>query len=938
MKQKALRFVFSLALFFPALSSSWAADDTASKSDWLIDPSPFVSEVQIEEETGEILLSNGLVERIISIPKSRTPATTSLRALNSGEQFVRALGPEAFVTLDGVAYSIGGMMGQPVQNYFKPEWLGSMKPCENAYRLEGCSVEPIRERFPWKKRTEWLSRDLAWPPKGKHLIMRYTPPAPENNALEASALGSVCFEENFAGSLAEGWNVVLSAASDRTSISNEGKLGEIYALENTCAYLERAWPSDAVALRVSLDTGDDSVSNSWGPGWALLFDDRTISCVARPHSEQYEIALDGTKGAEKLLGAFERGKAIVLFARFVSGRIYISAEQDGVERPLLDAPVAGLPKRFRVGKVGKYGEGADSSHTGRELYRCHLWNVSCHARPDTARLREKIESEAQDLPLVEVHYEIYDGLPLLAKWVVVQNTTERNVRVDSFVAEELRLVEPNSTVDGKTDGTPFNLHVVSNYTFGGMADTMADSKAAKFLPDSSYRTQVNYQCQELALLRCAPEIGPGQTLTPGERFESFRIYELLHDSTDRERRGLAVRRMYRTLAPWTAENPLMFHKTTASPTEIRAAIEQCRETGFEMIIMSFGSRFNLESQDPVYRQTYKELADEARASGIALGGYSLTSSRRAATSKDNVQCDAPRFGVGPCLCSQWGIEYLQTLKSFMLEAEFGVFENDGPYPGDTCRADYHPGHEGVEDSVWNQWRAQSELYQFCREHGIYVNQPDGYFLNGGNKTGMGYRETNWSLPRAEQLIIERQNIYDGTWTKASSMGWMFVPLSQYHGGGAAATIEPLKDHLEHYDARFANLIGSGVQACYRGPRLFDAPETLEVVRKWVQFYKTHREVLDGDVIHLRRADGRDWDGWLNVNPGGREKGLAFFYNPLTQPVEREIEVPLYYTGLRESAMVSVDGANPFRVPLDEKSVARIKLKIPAEGYVWVLFE
>ncbi len=60
---------------------------------------------------------------------------------------------------------------------------------------------------------------------------------------------------------------------------------------------------------------------------------------------------------------------------------------------------------------------------------------------------------------------------------------------------------------------------------------------------------------------------------------------------------------------------------------------------------------------------------------------------------------------------------------------------------------------------------------------------------------MGYRETNWSLPRKQQEIIERQNVYDGTWNKTPSMGWMFVPLVQYHGGGAAATIEPLKDHL-----------------------------------------------------------------------------------------------------------------------------------------------
>ena len=47
-----------------------------------------------------------------------------------------------------------------------------------------------------------------------------------------------------------------------------------------------------------------------------------------------------------------------------------------------------------------------------------------------------------------------------------------------------------------------------------------------------------------------------------------------------------------------------------------------------------------------------------------------------------------------------------------------------------------------------------------------------------------------------------------------------------------------------------------------------------------EFHKKHRQVLDGDIIHLRRPDGRDWDGILHVNPDGEEKGLIMLYNPL----------------------------------------------------------
>ena len=39
-------------------------------------------------------------------------------------------------------------------------------------------------------------------------------------------------------------------------------------------------------------------------------------------------------------------------------------------------------------------------------------------------------------------------------------------------------------------------------------------------------------------------------------------------------------------------------------------------------------------------------------------------------------------------------------------------------------------------------------------------------------------ETNWNLPLWEQINLARQNIYDGTWNKIPSQGWMFVPLVQ----------------------------------------------------------------------------------------------------------------------------------------------------------------
>ena len=556
------------------------------------------------------------------------------------------------------------------------------------------------------------------------------------------------------------------------------------------------------------------------------------------------------------------------------------------------------------------------------------------------RYKAPAVADGSSLPSVTVHYEIYDGIPVVSKWMTISNCTGRAVKLDTFTVEELRLAEPSGQFDREWLPVPFNLHVESNYgATGDLGWRGEKQQSIHYETDPGYKTQEAWLYDGINVLRCYPDMGPAKTLAPGETFETFRVWELLFDSTEHERRGLSIRRMYRVIAPWTSENPLMFHcKASASPENVRAAIKQCVDTGFELVIMSFGSGFNLESKDPKYREKYKALADEARSQGIALGGYSLTSSRGAGVRSDNVRNPNPRFRVGPCLCSRWGREYLDTLASFMKEAGFGVFENDGPYPGDYCTATNHPYHDGKEDSVWNQWRAQSDLYRFCRANGIYVNQPDGYFLEGGNKTAGGYRETNWSLPRDYQTIIERQNVYDNSWTWNTSMHWMFVPLAQYHGGGSAATVEPLSKNLAHYELRFANLLGAGAQACWRGPRLYDSPETLGMVKKWVTFYKENRRILDGDMIHLRRADGRDWDGWMMVDPdpGGGVRAIASLFNPLANVVKRNVSLPLYYTGISGAAEIAVgDGAAFSLVKLDAMCRAHIEVEIPANGWLHV---
>jgi len=576
------------------------------------------------------------------------------------------------------------------------------------------------------------------------------------------------------------------------------------------------------------------------------------------------------------------------------------------------------------------------------------WRRVRHHAPDAAwpppgvALRLDFASDRLPGVRVAVHYELYDHVPVMAKWIVVHNDGEGPITVERFASEILAVVEGQSWVEtreGVAQAPPRFLHVETDFAFGGGVAENANRHVVHWREDPQYTSQVNYRLQTPCLLEVEPRRGPSIDVAPGASFESHRTFELVFDGSERERRGLEQRRMYRTVAPWVTENPLMMHMRTADPEAVRGAIEQCATVGFEVLILSFGSGFDIEDESEANLALWEGIAEEARARGVEIGGYSLLSSRRIGGGNDIVspEGESPTHGNCPALTSEWGQDYDRKLRAFFERTGFSLLEHDGPYPGDVDVTPRPPLQKGAEDSRWVQWRIASGLYRWCREQGIYTNTPDYYFLSGSTKCAMGYREVNWSLPRDQQVIHTRQNIYDGTWTKTPSMGWMFVPLTEYHGGGEAATIEPLAEHLDHYRRMLESNLGLGVQACYRGPRLFDSPATEALVRAQVAWFKEHRAILESDLIHGRRADGRDLDWMLHVNPRLEERGMLLVFNPTGEELERRIEVDLYYTGLEgEATAVDQDGRER-RLSLDGRSRAALEVRVPAGAMRWFVF-
>ena len=218
-----------------------------------------------------------------------------------------------------------------------------------------------------------------------------------------------------------------------------------------------------------------------------------------------------------------------------------------------------------------------------------------------------------------------------------------------------------------------------------------------------------------------------------------------------------------------------------------------------------------------------------------------------------------------------------------------------------------------------------------------MNLPDYYYLSGSNKCGMGYREVNWSLPREQQRIHTRQNIFDGTWTKTPSMvGCSFLSLN--------ITVEARKRRSN----RLRNIAITTKLCCDRiwdlvykpaivGPRLYDSDATRTMVSKVVTWFKRHRDILESDLIHGRRADGRDLDWMIHVNPELEERALLSVYNPTNRLITKTIQVPLYYAGLSGRAEVSENDQQSQVVSLDPHSRVKLEVTIQPNGFGYFVF-
>lgn len=184
--------------------------------------------------------------------------------------------------------------------------------------------------------------------------------------------------------------------------------------------------------------------------------------------------------------------------------------------------------------------------------------------------------------------------------------------------------------------------------------------------------------------------------------------------------------------------------------------------------------------------------------------------------------------------------------------------------------------------------------------------------------------------------VSIKNLYSGEQFLRSIQPEVTVTVDggKYPVGGAAATIEPLCEHLDHYRLMPNNNLMAGVQASYRGVRLYDTEATMQMVKNSVDTYKAHRTVFESPIVHIHRPDGRNYDGYIHVDPESEEKGMLVLFNPLDEDITRTVRVPLYYTGIENKAVFSLFDNAPCEYTLNRDNTVTFTCTIPANDFVW----
>lgn len=484
---------------------------------------------------------------------------------------------------------------------------------------------------------------------------------------------------------------------------------------------------------------------------------------------------------------------------------------------------------------------------------------------------------------VILSYELFDGMPVIRAGLNIVNHGAKTVSISYSETEKLAVAAVMK----------HRLYLESDYTGGNGTGPASD--CAIFYDGDTVSAHF--------------DMGPDADIVPGESFRGMQVYTLVCQSESYESRANEVQNMYRRVAPWVNEAPKFLHLISDDSKTLRESADMLSKIGYDMIIQSFGSGIDLESTDPAYIERVRADYDYVHEKGIVIGGYTLAIIRDYSPMNHDCATNGDHSQISRCLCTKWSEGYWNRVVDFLQKTGSDFIEIDGPYHFYTCTGN-KPGqtehlHKGLSDSRYMQWlRSTIEIYIRLKNLGVYVNTPDWFFLSGTNKCAVGYEEISFSQPRVVQLVCNRIYNYLGTYRKTPSMGWGFLPVEEYHGGGSAAKFEPLTENLCDYDWALAQATASGVWPCIRGRRLYDTELCRKTVKYWSDVSAAHRTLLNSNTVHVyppRPNDdfsaSLDIDVILQENNTTTDKLFLMVFNQTSEKRTKTLILPAFYTGL-----------------------------------------
>jgi len=529
----SLSFFYCIVTFpLQAFALSYGPSGVSQSKDWLVnfraDAVATATETTIiapgNSTYPALQLTNGLLTRTFTL--SPCFATVDLTLIPSRTQYIRALSPEASLSLNGVDVNVGGCVTNAHPEFFDPA-VNSLSPDPTALSYVSYELAPVVAPFDYVPGERHSSSNVSWPPKGLHVIVHFNVSfLPDPNA------------STFAGPFS---NTQLACGG----------------------------PNQDQCLQ--------------GPGTAHGCD----------------TSVEGQC-------SFPRDTAVQLCAAW-DECVGIQCNPERSDCQARAAPII-----------------LSASH------------YDCYFRSDT-----------NGLPGIDVavHYELYDGLPVLKKWITVKVSPPADpIIVDNLYMEHLR--SPNFAPEAITvfqiqpnNPTPFSQQIVPdpNQSFPGRTQQLwffdQDWDAC-----CDNELHVSYSYYTRLMVGYGPDItfggltGPGALVSSSDPapFESIAVRLLFHDSTDWERQGLGTRRMQQYLAPQLQETPLYTMITDISSTKaFQLAISQAAAAGLELVVVGYGANGYCgmcpeQLQNATWVQWFKSNVDYAKSLGVAVTAYVST--------------------------------------------------------------------------------------------------------------------------------------------------------------------------------------------------------------------------------------------------------------------------------------------------------------------------